>query len=124
MFFRYIIASSVIFDFHKEKEKIQKIKVIEVAHTIFYAPIYVAIQENFFYENELNVELILANGADKVASSLLSNDVEIDLSGAKATIYVYNGWEKNYLQTFSQLTQKDGSFLVSVKKSILSLWKI
>lgn len=78
---------------------------------------YVAIENHYFEENGLDVDVVLANGADKVASALLSNDVQIGLSGAEATIYVYNGGEKNYLKTFSQLTQKDGSFLVSRQKT-------
>lgn len=111
-----LIVSSTLFDFHKEKKTTQKIRLAEVAHSVFYAPMYVSLEKGYFEKYGLEVELILANGADKVASSLLSNDVEIGLSGAEATIYVYNGGEKNYLKTFSQLTQKDGSFLVSREK--------
>ncbi len=62
------------------------------------------------------VDLILTSGADKVTAALLSGDAQIGLSGSEATIYVYNGGEKDYLKTFSQLTQKDGTFLVSREK--------
>lgn len=116
----FIIASSVLFSKTTTKESKNitndKITLTEVAHTVFYAPLYVSIEKNYFKKNHLDVELILANGADKVASTLLSNDAQIGLSGAEATIYVYNRGEKNYLQTFSQLTQKDGSFIVSREK--------
>lgn len=112
----FACAASVIFKPKKEQKVLEKISMAEVAHTVFYAPMYVAIENHYFEKNGLDVEVILANGADKVASALLSNDVQIGLSGVEATIYVYNGREKNYLKTFSQLTQKDGSFLVSRQK--------
>lgn len=111
----FIVAISTMFNFNKEKELV-KISVGEVAHSIFYAPFYVAYENKYFEDKGIDTDIILLNGADKVASALLSNDVEIGLSGAEATIYVYNGGEKDYLQTFSQLTQKDGSFIVSRKK--------
>ena len=111
-----VVSSSVIFNLNHKEEPLKSISLAEVAHSIFYAPMYVALENHYFEEEGLDVHLILANGADKVASSLLSNDVEIGLSGAEATIYVYNGGEENYLQTFSQLTQKDGSFIVSREK--------
>lgn len=58
----------------------------------------------------------LSTGADKVTAAVLSGDADIGFCGSEATIYVYNGGEKDYLQTFAQLTQKDGSFIVSRKK--------
>ncbi len=99
-----------------KKSDLTKIRVAEVAHTVFYAPQYAAISEGFFEEEGLDIELILTPGADKVTAAVLSNDVEIGFSGSEATIYVYNGGEKDYLKTFAQLTQKDGTFLVSRKK--------
>ena len=113
-----IFACSVLFDFGKNKkdDKLEKITVAEVAHTIFYAPQYVALEKGYFEDYGLDVELILANGADKVTAAVLSGDAEIGFSGSEATIYVYNGGEKDYLKTFAQLTQKDGSFLVSREK--------
>lgn len=113
-----ILACAVLFDFNgnKKNSDIKKITVAEVAHTIFYAPQYVAIEKGYFEEYGIDVELILANGADKVTAAVLSGDAQIGFSGSEATIYVYNGGEKDYLKTFAQLTQKDGSFLVSRKK--------
>ncbi len=100
----------------KKDNKLTKVKVAEVAHSIFYAPQYAAINNGYFKEYGIDIELSLANGADKVIAAVLSNDVNIGFSGIEATIYVYNGGEKDYLKTFAQLTQKDGSFLVSREK--------
>ena len=113
----FILVCAVICNFNTDsKNKLTKIKVAEVAHSIFYAPQYAAISEGFFEEFGLDLELTLASGADKVTAAVLSGDVDIGFSGSEATIYVYNGGEKDYLQTFAQLTQKDGSFLVAREK--------
>ena len=111
-----LIASAVLFNNKETKKDLKEIKVAEVAHSIFYAPQYVALHKGYFEEYGLDVELILANGADKVTAAVLSGDVDIGFSGSEATIYVYNQGEKDYLKTFAQLTQKDGSFIVSRKK--------
>ena len=100
----------------KNKDNKQKIRLAEVTHSLFYTPLYVAIENNYFNEVGLDIELILTPGADKVASSVLSNDVEIGFAGPESTIYVYNGGEKDYLQTFAGLTKKDGQFIVSRTK--------
>ena len=98
------------------REKTNKIRVAEVTHSVFYTPFYVALENGYFKEEGLNIELILAPGADKVTAAVLSNDVEIGFCGTEATIYVYNNKEKDYLVNFAGLTKKDGSFLVSRKK--------
>ena len=108
-----------IFIFKKndsEDTDLTKITLAEVTHSIFYAPQYIAISEGYFEEEGIDIELILASGADAVTAAVLSGDVQIGFCGTEATIYVYNGGEKDYLQTFAGLTQKDGSFLVSRKK--------
>lgn len=99
-----------------KKENLKTIKVAEVAHTIFYAPFYAAINNGYFEEEGIKVDLILASGADKVSAAVLSGDVDIGFCGSEATIYIYNNNEKDYLVNFAKLTQKDGSFLVSRKK--------
>ena len=115
--FVLVIILVVLNVFKKEDHSnLRKLKLAEVAHTIFYAPQYAAISNGYFEEEGLDIELILANGADNVMSSVLSGDVDIGLSGTEATIYVYNGGEKDYVKTFAGLTQKDGSFLVSREK--------
>ena len=100
----------------KEDNNLTQITLAEVAHTIFYAPQYLAINNGYFEEEGLKINLILTSGADAVMSAVLSGDADIGFSGTEATIYVYNGGEKDYIKTFAGLTQKDGSFLVSRKK--------
>ena len=100
----------------KEKNNLTKIKLAEVTHSIFYAPQYVAISEGYFEDEGLEIELILTPGADIVMAAVLSKDVDIGFSGSEATIYVYQNGEKDYVQTFAGLTQKDGSFLVAREK--------
>ncbi len=114
----FLMVGSLFLDLNKKDNtnKNTKITLAEVAHTIFYAPMYVSIEKNFFEEYGISVDLILTSGADKVAASVLSGDADIGFSGSESTIYVYNASEDDYLQTFAQLTQKDGSFLVSRNK--------
>lgn len=97
----------------KESNNLTKVKVAEVTHSVFYAPQYIALEKGFFEEEGLDIELTLTSGADNVMAAVLSGDADIGLSGSEATIYVYNQGEKDYIKTFAQLTQKDGSFLVS-----------
>ena len=97
------------------KKELKKIKVAEVAHSIFYAPQYAAKSLGYFEDVGLDVDIILTPGADKVTAAVLSGDADIGFSGSEACIYVYNAGEKDYLKTFAQLTQKDGSFIVSRK---------
>ena len=101
---------------NKKDNNLTTVRLAEVAHSIFYTPQYLAINEGYFEEEGLNIELILTPGADKVMAAVLSNDVDIGFSGSEATIYVYQNGEKDYIQTFAGLTQKDGSFLVSREK--------
>ena len=109
-----LLASFLIVRINMNKESnLNKITVAEVAHSVFYAPQYVAHGLGFFEEEGLDVEIILTSGADNVMAAVLSGDADIGFSGTEATIYVYNGGEKDYIMTFAGLTQKDGSFLVS-----------
>ena len=114
----FFAASAVLFNFNnKDKDNsLEEITLAEVAHTIFYAPQYVAIEKGYFEEYGIKFNLILTSGADKVAAALLSGDADIGFSGSEASIYVYNENEKDYMKTFAQLTQKDGTFIVSREK--------
>ena len=95
---------------------LKHITVAEVAHSVFYAPQYVAHGLGYFEDEGLDVEIVLTSGADNVMAAVLSGDADIGFSGSEATIYVYNGGEEDYVMTFAGLTQKDGSFLVSREK--------
>ena len=115
----FLLVTLVLFDFNKGKKEntdLTEITLAEVTHSIFYAPQYVAIEKGYFKEVGIDIELILTSGADKVTAAILSGDADIGFCGSEGTIYVYNGGEKDYLKTFAQLTQKDGSFLVSREK--------
>lgn len=114
--FVLILGSILFFNKKDSDKKLQKIVVSEVTHSAFYAPWYVAIEEGYFEDAGLDIEVILTSGANNVVASVLSNDVNIGLCGPEATIYVYNEGEKDYIQTFSGLTKRDGQFIVSRKR--------
>lgn len=111
----FALACAVLFNFNKKNDDkdLETVRLAEVAHSIFYAPMYVAIEEGYFDSVGIDIELSLANGADKVSAAVLAGDADIGFAGSEATIYVYNGGEKDYLKTFARLTQKDGSFIVA-----------
>ena len=111
-----VIGIFVFLFFNKEESNLKKIKVAEVTHSIFYAPQYVAHALGYFEEEGLDVELLLVPGADKVAASVLSGDVQIGFCGSEATIYIYNQGQEDYLVNFAGLTKRDGSFIVSREK--------
>ena len=100
----------------EEDTNLTTVTVAEVAHSIFYAPQYAAINEGYFKEEGINIDLVLTPGADAVMAAVLSGDAQIGFSGTEATIYVYNGGEKDYPITFAALTKRDGAFLVSRNK--------
>ena len=89
-----------------------KITLGEVTHSVFYAPLYVAIEEGYFEDENIDLELVLTSGADKVSAAVLSGDVQIGFAGAESAIYVYDKGEKDYLQIFSGLTKRDGQFIL------------
>lgn len=89
------------------------IKVAEVTHSIFYTPLYVAIENGYFEEEGIYIDLTLTSGADAVSAAVLSGDVHIGLAGAESVIYIYEGGLDDYLQIFSGLTKRDGQFIVS-----------
>lgn len=101
-----------IFD-DKKNSDLEKIKVSEVTHSIFYTPFYVAIENGYFKEEGIDIELMLVSGSDNVAASVLSNDTQIGLAGPESAIFVYTGGEKDYLQVFAGLTKRDGQFIIS-----------
>lgn len=97
----------------KSKEGLTEITLNEVAHSIFYAPMYVAFEEDYFKDEGLKVNLVNGLGADKTMTAVLSGDCDIGFMGAEASIYVYNEGAEDYAINFAQLTQRAGNFLVS-----------
>ncbi len=93
--------------------KLITLRVNEVTHSIFYAPLYVAINNGFFEDEGIKIELSNGGGADKSMTAVLSGDAEIGLMGPEAAIYVTEGGAKDKPVVFGQLTKRDGSFIVS-----------
>lgn len=109
---------------HKENaEELKTIKVNEVTRSVFYAPQYIAINNGYFKEKGLNIELTTGQGADAVMTAVLSNQSDIGFAGPEASIYVYNQGKEDYTQVFAQMTKKDGSFLVSRTNTDNFDWK-
>lgn len=97
----------------KEENKLTKVTLNEVAHSIFYAPMYVAIEKDYFKDEGIDLELVTGYGADKTMTAVLSNQADIGFMGSESSIYMYNEGAKDYVVNFAQLTQRAGNFLVS-----------
>ena len=110
-----IIAGAVIYSMNNKTNDndLKKISVNEVARSVFYAPQYVAINNGFFKEEGLEIELTTGQGADKVMTAVLAGQSDIGFAGPEASIYVYNEGKEDYAEVFAQMTKRDGSFLVS-----------
>lgn len=85
----------------------------EVAHSIFYAPMYVAIEEGYFEEEGIDLTLVTGFGADKTMTAVLTDEADIGFMGSESTIYTYAGGSQDYVVNFAQLTQRAGNFLVA-----------
>ena len=94
-------------------DKLTKVTLNEVAHSIFYAPQYVAIEEGYFAEEGLDLTLVTGFGADKVLTALISGEADIGFMGAEASIYAYQEGATDPAVNFAQLTQRAGNFLVA-----------
>lgn len=90
-----------------------KITLNEVAHSIFYAPMYVAIEEDYFAEEGIDLDLVCGFGADKTMTAVISGEADIGFMGSEASIYTYNEGAEDYVVNFAQLTQRAGNFLVA-----------
>lgn len=85
----------------------------EVAHSIFYAPMYVAIEQGYFEEEGIRLTLVTGFGADKTMTAVLSGEADIGFMGPETTVYTYNEGSTDYVVNFAQLTQRAGNFLVA-----------
>lgn len=108
-----IITSIKITNKEEENNDLTTIRLAEVTHSVFYAPLYVAIENGYFEEEGIEIDLILTSGADKVSAAVLSNTVDVGFAGTESSIYVYAGGESDYLVTFAGLTKRDGQFILA-----------
>lgn len=97
----------------KEEEKLSKVTLNEVAHSVFYAPQYVAIEEGYFAEKGLDLTLVTGFGADKTMTAVISGEADIGFMGAEASVYAYQEGATDPVVNFAQLTQRAGNFLVA-----------
>lgn len=100
----------------KDEKALQQLTLNEVAHSIFYAPQYAAIELGYFEEEGIDLTLVTGFGADKVMTALLSGDADIGFMGSESSIYTYSGKAKDAPVNFAQLTQRAGNFLVAREK--------
>ena len=114
--FSIILATTALFSLSSTalaKNTLTKITLNEVAHSIFYAPQYVAIELGYFEEEGIDLDLVCGFGADRVMTAVLSGDAQIGFMGSESTIYAYNQGASDYVVNFAQLTQRAGNFLVA-----------
>lgn len=97
----------------KEEEKLSKVTLNEVAHSVFYAPQYVAIEKGYFAEEGLKLTLVTGFGADKTMTAVISGEADIGFMGAEASVYAYQEGATDPVVNFAQLTQRAGNFLVA-----------
>ena len=98
------------------------VRVNEVTHSVFYAPLYVAINEGFFEEEGLTIELTNGGGSDKTMTAIMSGQADVGLAGPETAVYVKAGGSSNYPVVFGQLTTKDGSFLIGRERTNNFKW--
>ena len=105
------------------KQETATVRLSEVTHSVFYAPQYVALEQGFFTDEGLNIELTNGGGADKVMTAVLTGQADIGLAGPEACIYVYNQGKDDHPVVFGQLTKRDGSFLVG-REDVPFSWEL
>lgn len=97
----------------EETEELVDVTLNEVAHSIFYAPQYVAIEEGYFIEEGIRLEVVNGFGADKVMAAVLAGEADIGFMGSESTIYAYQEGANDLVVNFAQLTQRAGNFVVA-----------
>ena len=119
----FAISSLFISCTKKNNTGLTKVRLCEVVRSVFYAPMYIAIEKGFFLDEGIEIDLSTGQGADKVMQNVLSNNADIGFCGPEQTIYINNQGRNDYPVLFAGLTQKDGSFLVSRTKETDFTWK-
>ena len=108
-----LLAASVLGGCSQNPDGLTPVTLNEVAHSIFYAPQYAAIELGYFEEEGIDLALVNGKGADKVMTALISGDADIGFMGSESSVYVYQEGSEDYAVNFAQLTQRAGNFLVS-----------
>lgn len=98
---------------NSNEKNLTRVTLNEVAHSIFYAPQYVAIENGYFKDAGIDLTLVTGFGADNVMTSLISGDADIGFMGSESSVYVYAEGASDYAVNFAQLTQRAGNFLVA-----------
>lgn len=117
-----VVAYNIKLNNQKNNTGMKIIKLNEVTRSVFYAPQYLAIANGYFSNENIDLDITTGQGTDKVTTALLSGQSDIGLCGPEGAIYVYNEGKEDYIQVFAQLTDKDGSFLVSKNKTDNFSW--
>ena len=86
-----------------DSKELTEVRLSEVVHSVFYAPQYVALENGYFEEEGLKIDLSVGQGADKSMTALISGSADIALLGTEAGIYVYNQGAEDYALAFAQL---------------------
>lgn len=122
-----LVLSLVVFQLcacgNTTRKELVQVKLNEVAHSIFYAPQYVAIENGYFEEEGIDISLVNGAGADNVMTAVLSGEADIGFMGSEASIYVYNQGSGEKIVNFAQLTQRAGNFLVAREKDEAFTWE-
>ncbi len=88
------------------------IRINEVTHSVFYAPLYLAEALGYFKDEGIEIELTNGGGADATMTAVVSGNADVGFCGPEAALYVNLGGSKDSPKVFGQLTKRDGSFLV------------
>ena len=81
------LALSTGFLFGCGQKDYNTIELNEVTHSIFYAPLYVAINNGYFEDEGLTVNLTNGGGSDTSMSALLTGSADIILAGPETAVY-------------------------------------
>lgn len=106
-------TASDSFEVSPQKTSPVKITLNEVAHSVFYAPLYVAIEKGYFKDENIDLTLVTGFGADKTMTAVISGEADIGFMGSEASVYMYSEGASDYVVNFAQLTQRAGNFLVA-----------
>ena len=106
-------TASDSFEVSSQKTSPIKITLNEVAHSVFYAPLYVAIEKGYFKDENIDLTLVTGFGADKTMTAVISGKADIGFMGSEASVYMYSEGASDYVVNFAQLTQRAGNFLVA-----------